>query len=354
MTLPGLSCGLTPIALPQPAMRTEKRPRTVRAVFLALALTALALPAAAPASAQQQQPFEAWLAELRTEAAGRGIRAEILDAALDGLVPIERVVELDRNQPEFTLTMETYLGRVVPEARVARGKRMLNENRELLDAICREYGVQPRFVVAFWAIESDFGRVTGGFPVIQALATLAWDPRRARFFRAELLAALQILNEAHIAPDDMMGSWAGAMGQTQFLPSVYLRSAVDFDGDGRKDIWTSRADALASAARHLANLGWKGDQTWGREIELPANFDLSLASLDIERPIGEWQAIGVRRAGGADLPTRQLPSSVVLAERGSLSPAYLVYNNYRSILRWNRSTFFAVAVGSLADRIGDG
>ena len=269
-------------------MWSEKRARSARNVLFAFALATLALPAAAPASAQEQQPFETWLAELRAEAAGQGIRADILDAALNGLDPIERVVELDRSQPEFTLTMETYLTRVVPESRVERGKRLLNENRELLDAIWQAYGVQPRFVVAFWAIESDFGRATGGFSVIRALATLAWDPRRARFFRAELMAALQILNEGHVTVDAMTGSWAGAMGQTQFLPSVYLRSAVDFDGDGRKDIWNSSADALASAAHHLSNLGWKGDQTWGREILLPTDFNTSLASLDIERLIGQW------------------------------------------------------------------
>ncbi|MDA1132034.1 MAG: lytic murein transglycosylase [Proteobacteria bacterium] len=333
-------------------MTTPLRP--LQHIAAAVAAALLTLPGSAPALAQDRQPFDAWLADLRVEAEAAGIRAEILDASLTGLVPIEQVVQLDRNQPEYTLTVERYLSRVAPQSRVDRGRRMLSEHSELLARISTQYGVQARFIVAFWAIESDFGRNTGGFSVVQALATLAWDPRRSSFFRAELLAALRILNEGHIAPGDMKGSWAGAMGQTQFLPSVFLRSAVDFDGDGRKDVWGTTADALASAANHLRNIGWIGDQTWGRAVLLPADFDRARASLDISLPISDWQAAGVRRADGADLPTRQLQASIVLPEEGALSPAYLVYNNYRSILRWNRSTLFALGVGSLADQIGGG
>ena len=328
-----------------------------RAIRLSAILLAAALPTAlfgAPAGAQEQQPFDTWLAGVRAEALERGIRPEILEATLTGLTPIERVVELDRNQPECTLTLARYLARVVPQSRIDRGRQMLAENRQLLSQLETDFGVQARFIVAFWAIETDFGGNTGGFSVIQARATLAWDPRRSTFFRAQLLAALRILNEGHISPENMKGSWAGAMGQTQFLPEVFLRSAVDYDGDGRKDIWGSRADALASAANHLHNLGWLDAQTWGREVQLPPGFDETQASLDISKRIGEWQELGVRRANGTDLPARQLPSSIVLPERGSLSPAFLVYNNYRKILRWNRSTLFALAVGSLADEIGGG
>lgn len=321
-----------------------------------LLTAAVFLPALAPlsAAAQERVSFGEWLSEFRAEASAAGIREAILSAALTGLEPIDRVVQLDRNQPEYTLTLAQYLTRVAPQSRVNRGRRLLQEHRELLTRIETEFGVQARFVVAFWAIESDFGSNVGGFPVIQSLATLAWDPRRSSFFRAELLAALQILNEGHIAPENMRGSWAGAMGQTQFLPSVFLRSAVDYNGDGRKDIWGSPADALASAANHLRNIGWLGDQTWGREVLLPANFDIAIADLDIRKRIGEWQALGVRRTDGTDLPSRQLQSSIVLPEKGSLRPAFLVYNNYRSILRWNRSTLFALGVGLLADRIGGG
>ena len=322
--------------------------KRARAVAFAAALL---LPAFAGA---QDRDFTAWLSELRAEALARGIRAETVDAALAGVEPIARVVELDRNQPEVRLSLVQYLNRVASEARVVTGKRLLNENRTLLEEVAERYRVQPRFVVAFWAIESDFGRVTGGFPVIPALVTLAYDPRRSGFFRTELLAALQILDEGHISLAAMTGSWAGAMGQPQFLPSSFLRSAVDFDGDGKRDIWTNRADALASAASHLHNLGWRDDQTWGRQVRLPGGFDAALAGLDTSKRIGEWQSLGVRRADGSDLPRVAFDSSIVLPVDGVTAPAYLVYDNYRTILRWNRSILFALAVGSLADRIGDG
>ncbi|NQV46728.1 MAG: lytic murein transglycosylase [Rhodospirillaceae bacterium] len=297
------------------------------------------------------ESFLVWLKEFRAEAAAKGIREEILSAALDDIKTIPRVLELDRKQPEFTLTFKQYLDRVVPEARVKKGRQKLNENRALLEEIGRKFGVQPRFIVAFWGIETDFGRITGGFPLVPSLATLAYDGRRSAYFRKELLNALKILNGGHIAPKDMVGSWAGAMGQCQFMPSSFLNFAVDQDGDGRKDIWTTKADVFASAANYLSKSGWKVDQTWGRAVQLPDGFDPKLADLKVIKPIDEWQRLGVRRLGGDNLPARDLPSSVVLSD-GPGSAAYLIYNNYRTILKWNRSTYFAVAVGSLADRIG--
>lgn len=302
-----------------------------------------------PAVAEE---FSAWLSALRAEALEKGIRAEILDAALKDAAPIERVIELDRSQPEFTLTFDEYLARVVPAARIEKGREKLRENRDILTAISKRYGVQPRFLVAFWGIETDFGRLTGGFSVIRALVTLAYDGRRNVFFRKELIAALHILNEGHIAPDAMTGSWAGAMGQTQFMPTTFRQAAVDYDGDGRRDVWTSWADALASAANYLAQSGWRGDETWGRRVRLPEGFDASLVGLGVTKSVEAWQAMGVRRANGADLPKAEISGSIVLAKDGR-GPAFLVYSNYRAILTWNRSTFFAVAVGTLADRIGD-
>ncbi len=297
--------------------------------------------------------FSQWVDALRQEAAQRGIRSATLDAALNGLEPIARIIELDRKQPEFTLTFRQYMDRVVPRARVEMGRQRLRENRALLEEIGRKYGVQPRFVVAFWGIETDFGRLTGGFRVIPALATLAYDGRRGAYFRRELLNALEILDQGHIALPDMVGSWAGAMGQSQFMPSSFVTFAVDYDGDGRKDIWNTKADVFASAANYLSRVGWKGDQTWGRPVRLPRGFDTGLASLKIRKRLSEWQRLGVRRADGGDLPKRDLMASVVLAE-GPGGPAYVVYDNYHAILRWNRSTFFALAVGSLAEQIGDG
>ena len=306
------------------------------------------------ALAQETRTFDAFLVDVRTEALGRGIRAQTLDVALAGVTPLARVIELDRAQPEFTLTFEQYLNGRVTESRVARGKTMLAENRELLAQIEAKYGVQPRFIVALWGLESDFGRVTGTFSVVQALATLAYDDRRAAYFRRELLSALTIIDQGHITAAAMRGSWAGAMGQAQFMPSTFLTAAADFDGDGKRDIWTNKADVFASAAQLLSRNGWLGDQTWGRPVKVPDNFNVTLAGLNTQKPIGDWQELGVRLPDGGALPARQLQASIVLPQSGSKTPAYLVYNNYRSLLRWNNAALFAVAVGTLADRLGDG
>jgi len=306
----------------------------------------------APVPATAAEGFAAWLQGLRMEASEKGIRDDILDAALNGIEPIPRVIELDRKQPEFTLTFQQYMDRVVPDSRVKKGRAKLAENRALLEEAAKKHGVQARFLVAFWGVETDFGRVTGGFKVVPALATLAHDGRRSAYFRKELLNALTILNEGHIAPKDMVGSWAGAMGQPQFMPSSFLNFAVDGDGDGHKDIWTTKTDVFASAANYLSRSGWKADETWGRAVKVPADFDEALVDLKVIKPISEWQALGVRRTDGADLPTRDLKASIVRA--GKNGPPYMVYNNFRTILKWNRSTYFAVAIGTLADKIGAG
>ncbi len=302
------------------------------------------------AAGGQQPSFEGWLAALRKEALVAGISEATVNRALDDLQPIRRVMELDRDQPELKLTLEQYLQRVVPERRVRQGRRKLAENRALLADVSARYGVQPRFLVAFWGIETDFGRITGGYSVVAALATLAYDGRRGAYFRKELLDALHILDEGHIDVDGMIGSWAGAMGQAQFMPSTFRRYATDYDGDTKIDLWNNRGDVFASAANYLANSGWKGDQTWGRTVRLPADFDRGLISDNIQKPLSEWQALGVRRADGRDLPTRDLMASLVQPD-GPSGRAYVTYNNYRAILNWNRSDNFAIAVGTLADRI---
>ncbi len=301
----------------------------------------------------ESQPFAQWLDEFRRDALGQGIRQVTLDAAFEGIEPIPRVIELDRRQPEFTLTFQQYMERVVPATRVEKGRRMLAENRALLDEVGKKYGIEPRFLVAFWGVETDFGRVKGGFQVVPALATLAHDGRRSTYFRGELINALKILDQGHVKPADMTGSWAGAMGQCQFMPSSFLNFAVDHDGDGRKDLWNDKADVFASAANYLTRSGWKNDQTWGRAVRLPDGFDPALAGLKIRKSLGEWSTLGVRRADGGALPSRDLTAAVVFTE-GAGSPAFLVYDNFETILKWNRSTFFAVAVGSLADRIKGG
>lgn len=301
----------------------------------------------APAMAQPGD-FSTWLTALRAEALQQGIRPHTLDTALAGVQPLSRVIELDRRQPEFTLTLAEYLKRVVPEARVERGKQLLNEHHTLLFKIGATYNVQPRFIVALWGIESDYGRRTGGFSVIASLVTLAYDGRRSTLFRHELLHALHILDEGHIRPEDMIGSWAGAMGQNQFMPSSFRQYAVDYDGDGRRDIWTTLPDIFASIAQYLARAGWRGDQTWGRRVTLPQGFNTTLAGLERQKPLPAWQTLGVRQVDGSDLPQRPLQASLLLPE-GANGQAFLVYDNFRALLKWNRSNFFALAVGQLTD-----
>ena len=322
---------------------------TARTLAIAVLLGGI-VPAMSAAAAEPQASFESWLDGVRQEAGRRGMKAGTIESALRGLRPIGRVLELDRRQPEFTLTIDEYMRRVVSAKRVSKGRRKFAANRALLKRVAAKYRVQPRFIVALWGIETDFGRLTGGFSVVQALATLAYDGRRSAYFRKELFNALTIIDEGHITADKMTGSWAGAMGQNQFMPSSFLRFAVDYDGDGRRNIWTSRADVFASTANYLSGVGWRDDQTWGRRVTLPTGFDPALADLKVRKRIDEWQALGVRRANGASLPRRRLAASIVLPS-GPSGPGFMIYNNYRAILKWNRAHFFAMAVGRLADEI---
>lgn len=302
------------------------------------------------ASETESKPdFGAWLSKFRDEASLKGIRKEILDTALSNLEPIPRILELDLKQPEFILTFSEYKARVVSESRVNNAINRFKENRSLLREIAQQFQVQPRFIVALWGIESDFGRIDGGFPVIAALATLAYDGRRANYFRNELLEALRIINDGQAVPEEMIGSWAGAMGQLQFMPSTVRRFWVDYNKNSRLDLWKTPVEALASAANYLSKLGWRGDETWGREVKLPAGFKAGLAQLSIQKPLSEWQKLGINSVDGKDLPDRNLDASLVIVEDGG--PAFLVYRNYRILLNWNRSTFFAVSVGYLADRL---
>jgi membrane-bound lytic murein transglycosylase B len=319
-------------------------------------------PPGAPTPAAPAQPspasFSQWLEGVRAEAAKRGISRGTIDLALSNLAPNPKVVELDRRQPEFSQTFSRYLNSYVSERRIDEGRVQLVQRAALLSGLERDFDVQARFLVAFWGAESNYGRVTGDFPVITSLATLAFDGRRAELFRAELFNALTILDRGHIPLERMKGSWAGAMGNTQFMPSTFLRHAVDRDGDAHIDIWGSVPDALASAANYLRSMNWNGAGTWGREVKLPAGFDVGLASLDIEAretmmPLPRWAALGLRRADGGPLPPREIAASLVLPQ-GAAGPAVLVYDNYRTILRWNRSAFYAIAVGHLADRLTGG
>jgi membrane-bound lytic murein transglycosylase B len=296
------------------------------------------------------QAFREWLEALRAEARGKGISETTLNAALNSVEPVIRVIELDRRQPEFTQTFWTYLDQRVNDRRIKQGRALLAKHRLLLNKIEAEYNVPARYIVAFWGLETNFGEYMGRFRVIDALAMLAYDHRRADFFRSELFSALQIIEEGHIAPDAMTGSWAGAMGHMQFIPSTFIRYAVDYTGNGRKDIWTSLPDAFASAANFLSKLGWHPKQSWGREVRLPKGFDLMLAGMDRKKTLAEWSALGVRRADGGPLPRSDMEGSIILPQ-GHKGPAFLVYENFQVIMRWNRSINYALSIGHLADRI---
>lgn len=318
------------------------------AALMPLGAPVLAWPAKADVAA-----FQAWLAAFKAEALGQGITQATIDAAFFNVFgPIERVIELDRSQPESRLTLSEYLAKVVSSERIQKGQARMIEHRALLDTVGAKFGVQPRFVIALWGIETDYGRVTGGYSVIGSLATLAYEGRRADFFRSELLHALRIVQEGHIDPYNMTGSWAGAMGQSQFMPSSFNAYAYDYDGDGRRDIWGTLPDVFASIANYLASFNWRADQTWGREVRAPAGLDPNLVSLDVVRSLAEWQALGVRNLDGSALPDRPLDASLVYPGDGPRS--FLVYENFKTILKWNRSTYFGVAVGQLADGIATG
>jgi membrane-bound lytic murein transglycosylase B len=327
---------------------TIPRPRSSRPS--AFGLAALLGSLLAVAGLAERPDFDTWLSELRAEARARKISSATLDAMLTEIRPLERVIELDRKQPEGTMTFAGYLDLVVSPRRVETGRARLREHGEVLERIREAYDVQPRFIVALWGVESDYGRRTGGFPVVEALATLAYDGRRSAFFRAELLDALQIADEGHVEPARMLGSWAGAMGQPQFMPSSFRSYAVDFDGDERRDIWNTTDDVLASAANYLARSGWRGDERWGREVRLPDDLDPDLVGTKVRRPLAAWATAGVRRADGSALPRAEMEASIVQPD-GPQGRSFLVYGNYRALLRWNRSDYFATAVGILSDRI---
>ena len=301
--------------------------------------------------AHAAQPFDEWLNDLKVEARSKGVSDRILNEALAGVQPIARVIELDRKQPEGTMTFAQYKTRVISNARIAQGRKMYRQHRAELERAASRYGVSAQYIVALWGIETSYGNNTGGFKVIPALATLAHDGRRSEFFRAELMNALRILEDGHIDPAQMKGSWAGAMGQNQFMPSSFNSYAVDGNGDGKRNIWTSLPDVFASSANYLSKHGWVDGERWGREVKLPAGFSSSLTGLDTQKSLQEWQNLGVRMPGGGNLPIVAGMTGSIVTPDGIGGPAYLVYDNYRVIMRWNKSTYFATSVGILADAI---
>jgi membrane-bound lytic murein transglycosylase B len=300
----------------------------------------------------QSDGFATWMRALRAEARQLGISERTLEAALTGVQPLPRVIELDRKQPEVTLTYTQYIQRVLPPARIQQGKHLRSLHRALLTKIGAAYGVQPSIIVALWGLESDYGQVTGNFQVIPALATLAYDGRRSALFRRELLEALKILDEAHVSPKAMVGSWAGAMGQNQFMPSSFRQFAVDYDGDGRRDIWTTLADIFASTAHYLSRSGWRNDEGWGCPVTMSTRVDATATGPEVRKPLAAWQALGLRQVNCRTPQNPAQPAALILPE-GPEGPAFLVYNNYHTLLKWNRSINFALAAGQLADALED-
>lgn len=320
------------------------------------ALVNLALLPSQPLAAEKlpsnagNRPFETCISRFQAQARDLGLDSERVQTSLAQLSYQPRVIELDRRQPEFTTTFTDYFNRRVTDQRVTDGRRLIAEHRELLARISKQYQVPPAYLVAFWGLETNFGSYFGKMPLLDSLATLACDTRRSGYFTKELMEALRIVDEGAVAPERMEGSWAGAMGHVQFMPSVFNRYAVDYDGDGKRDLWHSLPDALASAAHFLKQLGWDGDYRWGREVLLPEEFDYRLAGLKQARPLAEWRKEGVRQVDGRPLPREDIEAAL-LVPAGYQGPAFLVYDNFHVIMGWNQSEYYALAVGHLADRI---
>ena len=315
-------------------------------------IMALLFTTAAHGTESEQLPFDQWLAELRSEAMAEGISAATLDRVLDDLKPLEKVIELDRRQPEFTQTFWSYLDARVTDWRVSRGKAMLKKHRKLLAKAEKQYGVPARYLVAFWGMETNYGNYLGKFSTVASLATLAYDPRRSRFFRKQLLDALRIIDQGHVTKKSMVGSWAGAVGHLQFMPSTFLKYATDGDGDQRIDLWGNLPDVFASGGHYLNSIGWRYGELWGREVRLPEGFELSQASLKNRKSVSYWRSQGITKADGRALPKDEALGALVLPQ-GALGPAFLIYSNFDVIMDWNRSISYAIAVGHLADRLID-
>jgi membrane-bound lytic murein transglycosylase B len=331
---------------------------------LLCAIASAIVAASAFVTAQEARPsFSEFLAGVRQDALAHGIRQEIVDEALADIEePLPVVIERDRTQAEIVLPLEDYVSRRLTPKFMRGARETYAAHRALLEEIGTAYGVQPRIIAAVWGLESNFGRFSGVRPTVAALATLAWDPRRSTFFRGELLDALDILNRGDIDVAHMRGSWAGAMGQVQFMPSSYLTYAEDYDGDGRRDIWSTPADVFASIANYLAGHGWNDDETWGRQVRVSDAAAHAIAS-DVARragtcqatrdmtvvlPAARWQALGVRLPNGRALPS-QTPDAALVSGR---TDHFLVYRNYDALLQYNCAHSYAISVGVLADRLG--
>lgn len=319
-------------------------------LFTFLGLTTTFSSIAQSEGAAESETFQQCIVRLQDRATEEGVSDAIRDDVLGQAKFLEKVIGYDRNQPEFVQTFPGYLSKRVNKWRIDKGREMLAKHRELLSDLTRKYGVPSHYLVSFWGLETNFGSYKGKMPIIDSLATLACDQRRSEFFSRELMLALLLMERESLTTEVMLGSWAGAMGHTQFMPSAYTAYAIDGDGDGKVNLWDSEQDALTSAANFLQHLGWQNGFKWGREVRLPDGFDYQLSGRGTKKTLTEWQALGVTRANGKPLGESDINASI-LVPSGHEGPVFLVYKNFDVILGWNNSEYYAFAVGYLADRI---
>lgn len=300
--------------------------------------------------AQEEALPEQCIKTLQEQAKQAGLPQSLIHEVIPELKYLPKVIKSDRSQPEFTQTFAAYLNKRVSDIRIKQGKQLLIKHEDFLELLFRKYGVPGRYLIAFWGLESNYGHYLGKISTLNSLATLACDERRSEFFTHELLLALKLMNRESLPPDRMQGSWAGAMGHTQFMPSTYYQYAVDGDGDGQINLWLSEKDALASSANYLQQLGWKTGERWGREVHLPVNFAYEKTGYKSWKSLTQWKSSGVTKVNGVLLPELDIQSAI-LVPSGHSGPAFLVYQNFNIIMNWNQSKHYALSVGLLADRI---
>ncbi|WP_165953511.1 lytic murein transglycosylase [Shewanella decolorationis] len=297
--------------------------------------------------------FPTCVANLQERARTEGLSEATIQDTVASLQFVPKVIELDQAQPEFSQTFNNYFTKRATDWRVNEGRRLLKKHRALLDKLAQEYGVPPQYILSFWGLETNYGSYKGKMSVLDSLATLACEPRRSGYFTTELMQALKLKEKYGFDKSTMVGSWAGAMGHTQFMPSAYAKYAIDGDGDGKADLWNSTEDALTSAANFLQHLGWQRNERWGREVILPRNFSYENLGAKQAQPLSQWAAQSVVQSNGLPLPAIDMKAALYLPS-GHTGPAFLGYENFNVIMRWNRSEFYAITVGHLADRINGG
>ena len=305
--------------------------------------------AAAAMRAWGQDSFGAFVSGVKAEARRAGIRDATLQQAFAGVEPNQKVIDLDHRQPEFTLTWPEYRARVLPDTRLQAARENYARERGLLTRVEERYGVDPLIIMGIWGIESAFGANKGSYRLVEALSTLAWEGRRAAYFRGELINALRILDQGDVTAARMTAGWAGAMGQPQFMPSSYLRFAVDFDGDGRRDIWDSKPDVFGSVGNYLAKNGWRPGEPWAQPVMLPAGFDVAEAVRENRRSLGDWTRMGIRRVDGRALGRAEISGAVVVPNGAAPGQGFMTYPNFNVIRRYNPSDFYALVVGLLGE-----